>query len=91
MKNNKKHILFIGIIALLFVGYLIADNMLFNGIKPNSINENGFQADYFVKENTNNKTAVILIGGGQWGDYWAQQFAIKDLVGLSIPYIGKMV
>jgi len=89
MRNNRKYILFIGIIALLFVGYLIADSILFNRIKPKSINENGFQANYFVKENTNSKAAVILIGGGQWGDYWAQQFAIKGMVGLSIPYTGK--
>jgi len=89
MKNNTKYILFIGITAFLFVGYLIADNMLFNGIKPKSINGNGFQADYFVKENTKSKAAVILIGGGQWGDYWAQQFANKEMVGLSIPYTGK--
>ena len=89
MKNNRKYILFIGIIVLLFIGYLITDNILFSGIKSKSINENGFQADYFVKENTNSKTAVILIGGGQWGNYWAQQFAIKDMVGLSISYTGK--
>lgn len=89
MRKNRKYIIFIGITALLFVGYLIADNILFNGIKPNSLNENGFQAKYFVKENTKSKAAVILIGGGQWGDYWAQQFANKEMVGLSIPYIGK--
>ena len=63
--------------------------MLYNGIKPKSINGYGFQADYFVKNNTNSKAAVILVGGGQWGNYWAQQFAVKDMVGLSIPYTGK--
>lgn len=89
MKKNKTYIIFIGIAALLFVGYLIADNMLFNGIKPKAVNKYGFQANYFVKENTKSKAAVILIGGGQWGDYWAQQFANKEMVGLSIPYSGK--
>tara|TARA_R110002049_G_scaffold47596_3_gene137271 strand:+ start:839 stop:1771 length:933 start_codon:yes stop_codon:yes gene_type:complete len=75
--------------ALFFVGYLIADNILFNGIRPQSISENGFQANYFVKEDTKSKATVILIGGGQWGDYWAEQFAKKEMVGLSIPYTGK--
>lgn len=89
MRNNRKFILFIGITVLLVVGYLIADNILFNGIKSKPINENGFQANYYSNENTKSKTAVILIGGGQWGDYWAQEFANKEMVGLSLPYIGK--
>ena len=89
MRNNKKFILFTGITILLAIGYLIADNMLFNGIKSKPINESGFQANYFAKKNTKSKTAVILIGGGQWGDYWAQEFANKEMVGLSLPYIGK--
>lgn len=66
MKKNRKRLILIGIIALLFVGYSIVDNMFFNGIRPNSVNENGFQANYFVKENTKKRAAVILIGGGQW-------------------------
>lgn len=78
-----------GLIAMLFIGYLIADAMLFNGLKPKSIYVNGFKATYFVKKNIQNKTAVILIGGGIWGDYWAEQFAKKEMVGVSLPYTGK--
>lgn len=97
MRNNRKYILFIGVIALLFVGYFIANKVLFNekepttthAIKQKSVHENGFQADYFVKENTNSKAAILLIGGGQWGNYWANEFASKDMVGLSISYSGK--
>lgn len=89
MRNNRKFILFIGIIAILVVGYFIADNMLFNGIKSKPINEDGFQANYFAKDELKDKTAIILIGGGQWGDYWAQEFANKEMVGLSLPYTGK--
>ena len=89
MKKYRKHIFAAGIIALLFVGYLIADNMLFNGIKPKAINETGFQANYFVKDAIQSKTTVVLIGGGQWGDYWAQEFANKEMVGLSLPYTRK--
>ncbi len=89
MNRSKKYAISIGIIALLFVGYLIADNILFNGIKPRAINEDGFQANYFVKDITQSKVSVVLIGGGQWGDYWAQQFANKEMVGLSLPYTGK--
>ncbi len=89
MRNNRKIILFIGIIALLLGCYFITDNMLFNGIKSKPINEDGFQANYFAKDELNDKTAIILIGGGQWGDYWAQEFANKEMVGLSLPYTGK--
>lgn len=63
--------------------------MLFNGMKPKAINETGFQANYFFKEAIQSKTTVVLIGGGQWGDYWAQEFANKEMVGLSLPYTRK--
>jgi hypothetical protein len=89
MKKNRKYSISIAILVLLFVGYFIADTILFDGIKTRAIHENGVQANYFAKNNTKNKTTVILIGGGQWGDYWAAQFAKKEMVGLSISYTGK--
>lgn len=76
------------IIGLLIIGYLLTDYMLFNGVKPQKIAQNGFEANYFVAENTNQKAAVVLIGGGDWGDYWGQEFAKKGYVGLSLPYLG---
>ena len=89
MKNNKKYIITFGIIAFLIFGYFVADSILFDGIKPKFTNKNGFQATYFVKGDLKNKTIILLIGGGQWGNYWAQEFAKKEMVGLSIPYAGK--
>ena len=86
MGNSKKYIIWIAVIAAFIIGYFIMDGLLFNGLKPRIINENGFQANYYVKENTENKETIILIGGGQWGDYWGQQFAEKGYVGLSLPY-----
>ena len=68
MKKNRKYIIWIGIIAFLFVGYFIADSFLFNGVKPRIINDNGFQANYFVKKDTEKKASIVLLGGGQWGD-----------------------
>jgi len=89
MKKNSKYIIGLGIIIFLIVGYFIADSILFNGFKPRAINENGFQANYFVKTDTKRKAAVVLIGGGQWGDYWGQQFANRGYSALSIPYTRK--
>lgn len=89
MTNKKKYIIPIGIIALLTIGYFIADSILFNGIRPKLINENGFQAGHYVKNDLENRKAIVLIGGGQWGDYWAQEFANNDMVGLSLPYTGR--
>jgi len=89
MKKNRKYIFGIGIIAFIFVGYFIVDSILFDGVKPRAINENGFQATFFVKTDTKRKAAIVLIGGGQWGDYWGQQFANKGFTGLSIPYIRR--
>jgi dienelactone hydrolase len=89
MKKNKKYVIGIGIIAFLLVGFLIIDSFLFNGVKPRAIVENGFQANYFAKKTTTQKAAVILIGGGEWGDYWGQEFAKKGFVGLSLPYLKR--
>lgn len=89
MKKNRKYIVWIGILAFLLIGYFIADSILFDGVKPRALKENGFQANYFVKDITRKKAAIILIGGGQWGDYWGQEFASRGFVGLSLPYIGE--
>jgi len=86
MKKNRKYIFGIALISLLVAGYFIVDSILFDGVKPRAINENGFQANYFVKTNTKRKAAIVLIGGGQLGDYWGQQFSNKGFAGLSIPY-----
>ena len=85
----KKVFISIGIILSLIIAFLVIDNILFDGIRPKKINENGFQANYFLKPNIKNKTAIVSLGGGQWGDYWSQQFAQKGYVGLSLPYKGN--
>lgn len=82
----KQVIITITTILFLIAAYLVTDHLLFDGFKTRTINKNGFQANYFAKSETQNKTAIILIGGGQWGDYWGEQFANKGYVGLSLPY-----
>ncbi|NPD47184.1 hypothetical protein HNV12_12920 [Methanococcoides sp. SA1] len=82
----KQVIITIISILLLIVTYLIIDHFLFDGFKTSFIHEDGFQAKYFARSETQNKTAIILIGGGQWGNYWGEQFANKGYVGLSLPY-----
>ena len=76
----------IAIIALLIVGYFYVDSILFDGVKPKSINDNGFKATFFSKDDIENQTTIVLIGGGDWGDFWGQEFAKANYVGLSLPY-----
>lgn len=87
--NKRKFIIPIGIITILIIGYFIADSILFDGVRPKLLNQNGFQASYFVKPELESKKAIVLIGGGQWGDYWAQEFAHNGMVGLSLTYVGR--
>ncbi|WP_276391786.1 acyl-CoA thioester hydrolase/BAAT C-terminal domain-containing protein [Eudoraea chungangensis] len=86
MKKIKKYALGVVVTTILFIAYLIIDLLLFDGVKSRQINENGLIGNYFAKEVTKPNTAIILVGGGEWGDYWAEEFAKKDLVGLSLPY-----
>lgn len=85
----KKYILGIGVIVVLFLGYYLIDSILFDGVKPRSISDNGIQANYFVKDIKTPKASILLIGGGSWGDYWGQEFAKQGFVGMSLPYIRK--
>ena len=89
MKKNKKYIIGLGFIVSLVIAYFIIDSILFDGFKARTISESGIQAQYYAKTNTANKTAIILLGGGQWGDYWAAEFAKIGYVGLSLTYAGN--
>jgi dienelactone hydrolase len=89
MEKNKKYLITIGIITFLLIGFLIADRILSNAIKPEIIIKNEFQANFFAKESTAKKAAIVLIGGGDWGDYWGQEFAKKEFVGLSLHYLRR--
>jgi len=78
----------LSILVIFVAAYFVLDNILFYGEKPKIINENGFQANYYANSETTNKAAVVLIGGGQWGNYWGVEFARNGFVGLSLPYTG---
>lgn len=82
----KKVFLGLALLGILAVGYLVLDSFLFEGVRPQEINEQGFQANYFGHDTLSNQLAVVLIGGGQWGDYWASEFAKKGYAALSLPY-----
>ncbi|NQX78088.1 MAG: alpha/beta hydrolase fold domain-containing protein [Gilvibacter sp.] len=84
----KKLLLGLGIVGFLVGGYFTADALLFDGVKARPIQQNGLWANYFAQDSDQAKTTVILIGGGQWGDYWAQYLAQNNMNGLSLPYSG---
>ena len=74
------------LIAVLIAGYLYVDSLLFDGLRPKAVNEKGFQANFFVKEEIEDQLTIILIGGGDWGDYWGQAFGKANYAALSLPY-----
>ncbi|MBE16995.1 MAG: acyl-CoA thioester hydrolase/BAAT C-terminal domain-containing protein [Dokdonia sp.] len=86
---KKKMIMIVGIVALFMGGYFVLDNMLYTGVRPEAIETNGFRANFYAQDDTSNETTLILIGGGQWGDYWGHEVAQRGMVGLSLPYLGK--
>lgn len=85
----KKALLYILVAAVLAGGYLVLDNLLYDGIAPTSVNTDGFQGTYFAQDGTHNQPGVMLLGGGQWGDYWAQELAKAGYPGLSLPYSNR--
>lgn len=87
--KNKKIIAAIVFLLVLLSGYFMLDSFLFDGIRPQEIKENGFQGNFYTHKDTYKSAAVVLIGGGQWGDYWAQEFAKNGYSGLSLPYYGR--
>ena len=51
-KKIKFIIVSVAIVALLIVGYFWLDNILFDGVKPKYVSENGFSATLFSNNNT---------------------------------------
>lgn len=89
---KKRSTIIIGgivIIGVLIATYFYVDGLLFDGVKPRPITENGFQANFFATDTTENQPTVILIGGGDWGDYWGQAFGRSNYAALSLPYLGR--
>lgn len=87
MKKKSKIIIgSLAIIVLLIAAYSYVNSMLFDGVKPRSISDNGVKANFFAKDGIENQAAIVLIGDGIWGDYWGQELAKANYVGLSLPY-----
>ncbi|MFK7969375.1 MAG: acyl-CoA thioester hydrolase/BAAT C-terminal domain-containing protein [Bacteroidia bacterium] len=89
MKKFRPLIIIAGLIAALVGGYFMLNSMLFDGISPQHIETDGFQANIFSPKKSNSKAAVVILGGGQFGDYWGQSLAKKGYTGLSLPYHRK--
>jgi len=85
-KKSKVIIASVAVIALLIAGYFYLDNLLFDGVKPRTVDDKGFKANFFAKNDLESQPAIVLIGGGDWGDYWGQELAKKNYAGLSLPY-----
>ncbi|MEO0470543.1 MAG: acyl-CoA thioester hydrolase/BAAT C-terminal domain-containing protein [Bacteroidota bacterium] len=87
---NKKVSLFLIPTFILLIGtYYVLDAFLFDGVRPQQVQENGFQGSLFAPKEKQTGVGVILLGGGSWGDYWAAEFARAGMTGLSLPYVGR--
>lgn len=82
----KKLVIYLAVLATLVGGYFIVDGFLFDGIRAEEVKDHGFYGRYYSNHSGEAAPAVILIGGGYWGDYWASEFAKEGYVGLSLPY-----
>ena len=74
------------LLIALVAGYFILDDLLFDGVKPIQVQGEEFKADFYAQPGTENQTAVVLLGGGQWAGYWGVEFAKRNFVGFSLPY-----
>lgn len=61
-KKSKTIIGSIAIIAILIAGYFYIDRILFDGVKPKPINDNGVKATFFAKDDIENQSTILLIG-----------------------------
>lgn len=86
MNKKRKYLIWIGIIVILVGGFFVLDSILFDGIRARHIQESDFQGEYFADPGIEKKPTIILIGGGHWGNYWGNEFALNGYVGLSLPY-----
>ena len=86
--SKRTAIIAIFVFAALVGGYFILDSILFDGVKPERVDQDGIKGQYYAAASTENSAAVLLVGGGQWGDYWGVELAKNGFVGLSLPYAG---
>jgi len=84
--GKRTLIIAISTIVILVGGYFIVDNILFDGVRSKNLDKDGIKGNYYAAPNTEKKAAVLLVGGGQWGDYWGSELAKRGFVGLSLPY-----
>lgn len=89
MPKYTRYLIGIGIAIFLVGGYFVADRLLFNGVRARLVDDEGFQGNYFTKNKDGTSVTIVLIGGGQWGDYWGQQFALRGYNALSLPYVNR--
>lgn len=82
----KKIILWILGTLVILSGLWWTKTIFFNAVRPQSITQDGFKAHYFGKGSGTGKTAVIILGGGGYGDFWGSEFANAGHIGLSLPY-----
>ena len=85
---NKKYIKWLAVATLIMAAYFIVESFLSTVAQFTSIEGEGFKANYCSNKDSKNMATIVLVGGGQWGDYWAQEFAKAGFSGLSLKYTG---
>lgn len=84
---SRKLLLGLGLLAVLFLGYFVADSLLFDGIRPRLIEGEPFQGEFYTPGNTGPQATVVILGSaGPASYYWASQFADSGWNTLALPY-----
>jgi len=82
---NRNSFIVVFLLALSLVGFFLIKPFI-HWNKGEQIENSGFKGNYYQAKNTQESKIVIVLGGGGFSDYWAEEFSNLGYSALSLPY-----